>query len=39
MKMIQVNLDDTEIDNTISTPFLWKMEYNLRENLREAKRK
>ena len=39
MKMIQVNVDDTKPDNIVSIPFGWKIEYNLKKKVREAKRK
>ena len=39
MKMIQVNVDVTKANNTVSTPFGWRMEYNLTEKVRESKRK
>lgn len=39
MEIIQVNINDIEVNNTISIPFRWKIKYNLRKKIREAKKK
>ena len=39
MEMIQVDVDDTKANDTVSTTFRWKMKYNLREKERKAKKK
>ena len=39
IEMIQVNLDDTKADDTMTTPFEKKMKYNLREKVKKVKRK
>lgn len=31
VEMIKVDVDDTEADDTVSTPFGWRMEYSLSE--------
>lgn len=37
--MIQSIFDDTKINNILNIPIKWKIEYNLREKMREVKRK
>ena len=39
MKMIQVNVDDINVDDIVSTLFRWRMEYNLKEKVREVEKK
>ena len=37
--IIQVDINNIEVNNTVNILFEWKVEYNLRKKVREAKRK